>query len=106
MFTLMRKSGRFTEERARFYACQVIHALGYLHSHNIIYRDLKPENILMDDSGYVMLSDFGMSKMLKKMEIRSNQRLLKILALRTMSPQKCLITKNTASQSIGGPLVF
>jgi serine/threonine protein kinase len=39
--------------------------LGHLHSKGIAYRDLKPENILMDDEGYVLLTDFGMSKFLK-----------------------------------------
>lgn len=31
---------------------------------NVIYRDLKPENILMNDDGYVLLSDFGLAKVL------------------------------------------
>lgn len=56
------------EERARFYAAQVILALGHIHSKNIIYRDLKPENVLIDDQGYIRLTDFGLSKMLQKDE--------------------------------------
>lgn len=48
LFYLLRKNKKFPEEVAKFYAAEILLALEYLHSRNIIYRDLKPENILLD----------------------------------------------------------
>ena len=38
----------FPEPRVKFYAAEISHAIGYMHSKDIIYRDLKPENILIN----------------------------------------------------------
>ncbi|KAK9473814.1 camp-dependent protein kinase [Dipodascopsis tothii] len=62
LFSLLRKSHRFPNPVAKFYAAEVTLALEYLHSHNIIYRDLKPENILLDRTGHIKITDFGFAK--------------------------------------------
>jgi serine/threonine-protein kinase len=36
-------------------------ALEYLHSRELIHRDVKPSNILIEESGRVVLSDFGIA---------------------------------------------
>ncbi|KAI8084286.1 camp-dependent protein kinase 10 [Gilbertella persicaria] len=62
LFRHLRKAGRFPADTARFYAAEIVLALEYLHSKDIIYRDLKPENILLDNRGYVKITDFGFAK--------------------------------------------
>lgn len=62
LFTHLRRAQRFTSDVTRFYLANIIIALRYLHSFNIIYRDLKPENLLLDSCGYLRLTDFGFSK--------------------------------------------
>lgn len=39
-------------------------ALAYLHSKGIVHRDVKLENVLIDAEGRVVLSDFGVSRIL------------------------------------------
>lgn len=62
LFFHLGKEGRFPEARARFYAAEIILAISYVHSLDIIYRDLKPENVLLDAEGHIRLTDFGLSK--------------------------------------------
>ncbi|KAJ3205990.1 camp-dependent protein kinase catalytic subunit [Dinochytrium kinnereticum] len=65
LFSYLRKIQRFAEEDAKFYVCEVLISLQYLHSENIVYRDLKPENILLDTTGHIKLADFGFAKIVR-----------------------------------------
>ncbi|XP_021962333.1 G protein-coupled receptor kinase 2 isoform X3 [Folsomia candida] len=51
----------FDEDRAKFYAAEVLLGLDSLHEMGIVYRDCKPENILLDDHGHVRISDLGLA---------------------------------------------
>ncbi|KAF9012670.1 kinase-like domain-containing protein [Cyathus striatus] len=62
LFSLLRRSHRFPDPVAKFYAAEVALALNHLHSLNIIYRDLKPENILLNYDGHIKIADFGFAK--------------------------------------------
>ncbi len=51
------------EERLGLFL-QVLAAVAYAHSQNVIHRDLKPSNILVREGGQVVLLDFGIAKLL------------------------------------------
>lgn len=47
------------------YIAQVADALDYAHSRKFVHRDIKPENLLLRADGTVLLSDFGVAKLLR-----------------------------------------
>jgi len=51
LFFHLQRSGKFSEDRARFYTAEIALGVGHLHSLGVVYRDLKPENVLLDASG-------------------------------------------------------
>jgi len=52
---LLDKFAPLAEKDARFYMCEILVALDYLHSQRIIYRDLKPENVMLCKDGHLKL---------------------------------------------------
>lgn len=62
LFHHLSREKKFTEDRAKFYAAEIIAGMEHLHKNGIIYRDLKPENLLLSSLGHVIMTDFGLSK--------------------------------------------
>lgn len=56
---------RFTEEQTKFFIANMVAALEYIHSKNIIHRDIKPENLVFDSDGYLRTTDFGIARVLR-----------------------------------------
>eukprot|EP00606_Chrysophyceae_sp_TOSAG23-5_P000412 GSChrysophyteH2.ASY1.ANO1.1531.1 assembled CDS len=53
---------RYTEKIARFLIAQCLLAVSSCHQARVLHRDIKPENLILDVSGYIKLTDFGVSK--------------------------------------------
>ncbi|XP_039364191.1 ribosomal protein S6 kinase-related protein isoform X1 [Mauremys reevesii] len=68
LYTLWDSSGRFAEATIRLFAAELVLVLGYLHDLGIVHRDVKMENILLDERGHLKLTDFGLSRHLRRGE--------------------------------------
>eukprot|EP00057_Strongylocentrotus_purpuratus_P015449 XP_011669923.1 PREDICTED: ribosomal protein S6 kinase beta-1 [Strongylocentrotus purpuratus] len=66
LYTLWILEGVFTEMAVCIFIAELSMALDYLQNAGVIYRDLKMENILLDQEGHIKLTDFGLSKWMKK----------------------------------------
>lgn len=66
MLTHLRRHRRFSDELTLFYSAQIVMALEFLHSLDIVHRDIKPQNMVIGEDGFVKLADFGLAKRLEK----------------------------------------
>ncbi|KAB0398092.1 hypothetical protein E2I00_019740, partial [Balaenoptera physalus] len=58
-------TGHLSESEARKKFWQILSAVEYCHSHNIVHRDLKTENLLLDGNMDIKLADFGFGNFYK-----------------------------------------
>ncbi len=59
------KERPLTVPEAVDFVIQAAEGLGCAHSHGIIHRDVKPANMLLRKDGHLLLSDFGIAKILE-----------------------------------------
>ncbi len=58
---LLRRIGRFPEDRALDIARQLCAGIAAAHERGIVHRDLKPANVMIDGDGNVRVTDFGIA---------------------------------------------
>ena len=59
--SLLRRIGRFPQDRAIELARQICAGLAAAHDRGVVHRDLKPANIMLDGSGKIRITDFGLA---------------------------------------------
>jgi serine/threonine-protein kinase len=59
--SLLRRIGRFPEDRGLEIARQICAGLAAAHERGVIHRDFKPANVMLDGTGRVRITDFGLA---------------------------------------------
>jgi len=76
LHSFIRDHGVLSVSLTRDYSIEIIKALEYLHSLNVVHRDLKPKNILIDDSFHVKIADFGAAKVVDPEKVQEELDLI------------------------------
>ena len=61
LFSLLQNVGSLSDADCRSYVADMVLAIEYVHSLDIVHRDIKPDNFLIGNTGHLKLIDFGLS---------------------------------------------
>lgn len=107
LHAVIKKGTLLKDIHKRYVMYQLLKAIKYLHSGNVIHRDLKPSNVLLDTDCVVKLCDFGLARSLNQVQEDSvNPALTEYVATRWYRAPEILLgstryTKGVDMWSLG-----
>ncbi|XP_053189815.1 mitogen-activated protein kinase 15 [Scomber japonicus] len=107
LHAVIKKGTLLKDIHKRYVMYQLLKAIKYLHSGNVIHRDKKPSNVLLDTDCVVKLCDFGLARSLNQIQEDSgNPALTEYVATRWYRAPEILLgstryTKGVDMWSLG-----
>jgi len=66
LYKIIKSNQELSDDHYKFIIYQILRALLFLHSANIIHRDIKPSNILINEDCIIKICDFGLSRNIRE----------------------------------------
>jgi eukaryotic-like serine/threonine-protein kinase len=104
LLDLLRREGRLSPQRTMELIAQAADALQAAHQLGIVHRDVKPANLLVRPDGTVVLTDFGIARMLEGTQLTATGMLLGTLSY--VAPEQVLGMPVTARSVSTGSCVY
>nr|XP_020487259.1 mitogen-activated protein kinase 15 [Labrus bergylta] len=107
LHAVIKKGSLLKDIHKRYVMYQLLKAIKYLHSGNVIHRDQKPSNVLLDTDCVVKMCDFGLARSLNQIQEDSgNPALTEYVATRWYRAPEILLgsaryTKGVDMWSLG-----
>jgi eukaryotic-like serine/threonine-protein kinase len=95
---LERKGGRLTAKAWSPIFEQVVEALSFAHSMNVVHRDVKPDNIFLLKDGTVKITDFGIARAAEYEETQLTKTGVMMGTLAYVSPEQLQDAKRGPSR--------
>lgn len=70
---LLKKRGPLDESISKYFVAEIIKGLYYCHQNSVLHRDIKLDNVLLAKNFMPKICDFGVSRILKKGEMLTEQ---------------------------------
>ena len=86
LYSLLRSGEQLTLERKVKIAREICRALEAAHEQGVVHRDLKPQNIMVENSGRVLVMDFGIARSMEDTGLTNTGALIGTPAF--MSPEQ------------------
>ncbi|MGH7674572.1 MAG: protein kinase domain-containing protein, partial [Gemmatimonadales bacterium] len=99
---IVKSHGKLPIPMAQAILSQAGGALDYAHRRGVIHRDIKPANIMLDTEGWVIVTDFGIAKVVDAQHLTMTG--VTVGTPSYMSPEQCAakdITASTDQYSLG-----
>jgi serine/threonine protein kinase/formylglycine-generating enzyme required for sulfatase activity len=84
---LLRKRGRLEAREVEPWMAQLCATLEEAHKINLMHRELSPENLFLDESGKLLVANFGISRVIQDALNRAAKRTSRNPRLSALSPQ-------------------
>jgi formylglycine-generating enzyme required for sulfatase activity/tRNA A-37 threonylcarbamoyl transferase component Bud32 len=97
----LHRKGKLNDDEILSLFPQMLKAVDYVHSQNLVHRDIKPSNFMLDRAGNIKLMDFGIAKNTDTAnpEYTQTGTSMQMGTPMYMSPEQITETKNVTAQS-------
>ncbi|XP_040909321.1 mitogen-activated protein kinase 15 [Toxotes jaculatrix] len=101
LHAVIKKGSLLKDIHKRYVMYQLLKAVKYLHSGNVIHRDQKPSNVLLDTDCVVKLCDFGLARSLNQIQEDSgNPALTEYVATRWYRAPEILLGSSRYTKGV------
>lgn len=97
LYKIIKTNQELSDEHYKFIMYQILRALLFLHSANVIHRDIKPSNILINEDCIIKLCDFGLSR---NLDNNDNLALTEYVVTRYYRAPEVMLCSHQYSKSI------